>query len=211
MKLLSLLLIFSIIASTSFAGTIFLRPDGDVFYPYGTESGLYSHWSGVGGTIGTDGHTAPGYLWSAVDEASVDTTDYIYELAVDPAHMNPAHTLSFQNLNSGLIINRINSVTLHYYARDGYGLNQYLQVALVALGGNWPNYYGQTDFSLDPHGNWGAYSVVYATNPITGQRWTRSDVNNLQTEFAGNWWWTGGAQVAQVYATVDICNNPFRC
>lgn len=167
------------IASLASAATLTIRPNAQ---------GSYTGWANVGCSSGSS-------EWQCVDEDPASTADYLRTTGTS------RETFAFGN--TGLTSETINSVTLYYYAMRHNGASNACFKALVRSGG--VNYLGGTQLCTGT--NWSYVSQTFATNPATGNAWTVSEVDALESGMQGVEPNAGG-RVAQVYAVVDYSSQP---
>ena len=154
----------------SYAASATLRPDSNGFLNQWTKTGCGSNYQ-------------------CVDEATVNTSDYL-SIGVNTRYQ----TFGFQNLVGNA--SAVQNVTLYYYAKL-FNASQTKMVPMVRV--NTSNYFGST---ITLTANYTLYSYTWSANPKTGLSWTVSDVNALEAGMRSaspN----GGGNVAQVYARIS--------
>lgn len=177
------LLVFALLATSGWASTAIIRPNGQ---------GAYSSWTNSGCTYG----------WQCVDEVNpANATDYVYT----------ARTVyeTFQFEDVSIPSNwTINSITLYYYGEDYYYGEKYYSGFRPVVRIGTANHLGSVKVFPD---NWGYVSYTMTTNPATGMAWTSSAINSLQAGLFGASLkfgaepilFFGGGKLAQMYVLVD--------
>jgi peptidoglycan/xylan/chitin deacetylase (PgdA/CDA1 family) len=154
--------------------TITIRPNG-----YGYRTG----WTNV--------NCASGFSeWQCVSETTYNTTDFLKNTGT------AKETFAFSN--TGLTTEKINSITLYYYASRNLYLYNSCFEAMIRY--NERDYLSGTQMCVGTF--WQYVSQKYEKNPATNLPWTVAEVEALEAGMHAldpN----GGGRISQVYAVVE--------
>jgi len=175
-NLATLIVVLFVVILVGFAtaSTLTIRPNGQ---------GYYANWTNVGYNSSSE--------WLCVNENSVNNSDYLVIWSGNVLE-------SFLFEDTGLTNETINNITFYFYAKS-YNLTQYQFQSLIRVNST-KNILGSVKNLTS---NYNYYAQVYSTNPATGNPWTVSEINELESGMKSTQSVNGGGIVSQTYTVVD--------
>ena len=128
--------------------------------------------------------------WQCVDEEIIDNKDYLRTSGTSKE--------TFLFSDTGLTNEKINGITIFYYAQQDYSRANSCFEAMIRS--NRRDYLSGNQLCVG--NSWQYVSHTYELNPATGLQWTASEVDSLEAGMhALNP--NGGGKISQVYVLVE--------
>lgn len=171
------LLSCALIAGIATASVVTIRPDGQ---------GRYADWLNVGCDSGSD-------EWNCVKESPPNNSDYLYASVAGSKE-------SFSFEDSGLSSESIYGIEVFYNAKR-YSPAKYYLWPLFRI--NNTDFTGSSIYLYSTSQNFLLRSQWVEKNPLTRNRWTANDINNLEAGLNLLSYSYAGANVSQMYINID--------